>query len=92
MVQEKDKKRVPQHHKMKILPEYFCKVCAGQKNFEIRRDDRDIQVGDTVVLLEWHPETGFAGAMTRPLHISYVLRNVPYHGLQEDYCIFSWDN
>lgn len=87
-----EQKRTQQHHKMKILPEYFTRVCAGQKNFEVRKDDRDVQVGDTVTLLEWHPETGFTGAVSRELHISYVLRNVPEYGLQEGYCIFCWDN
>lgn len=85
-------KREPQLHRFKILPEYFLKVCAGQKNFEIRKDDRDVQIGDTVILMEWHPETGYSGAISRELHISYVLRNVPQYGLAEKYCIFSWDN
>lgn len=85
-------KREPQQHRMKILSEYFLKVCAGRKNFELRIDDRDIQVGDTVVLLEWNPETGYTGALSRELHISYVLRDKPEYGLQEGYCIFCWDN
>lgn len=40
-------------HELKILPEYFEPAFAGIKNFEIRYNDRNYQVGDTVVLREW---------------------------------------
>ena len=79
-------------HVMKILPEYFLEVCGGRKNFEIRVDDRDVQVGDTVILREWDPKRGYTGYVTRELRVSYVLRGVPEHGLTLGYCIFSWDN
>lgn len=64
----------------------------AEKNFEIRKDERDIQIGDTVVLMEWNPESGYTGAMSRELHVSYVLRDVPEYGLKPEYCVFSWDN
>lgn len=79
-------------HRLKTLPEYFLNVCACRKNFEIRVDDRDVQTGDTVILMEWTPETGYTGAVSRPLKVTYVLRNVPQYGLAEGYCIFCWDN
>ncbi|MBO0962511.1 DUF3850 domain-containing protein [Neobacillus sp. MM2021_6] len=40
-------------HDLKILPEYFSAVREGLKTFEIRKNDRDYQVGDTVELLEY---------------------------------------
>ena len=86
------KKRENVVHRLKALPEYFLNVCAGRKCFEIRVDDRDIQPGDTVILLEWTKEIGYTGAMSRPLRVTYVLRNVPQYGLAEGYCIFCWDN
>lgn len=33
-------------HRLKILPEYLDRIVSGQKRFEIRKDDRDFQVGD----------------------------------------------
>lgn len=39
-------------HHLKIEPEYFKEVFFGNKNFEIRLNDRDYQVGDLVVLNE----------------------------------------
>lgn len=78
--------------RLKALPEYFLQVCAGNKNFECRIDDRDVQIEDFVKLQEWEPETGYTGRESRWLHISYVLRGKPEYGLMPGYCIFSWDN
>ena len=36
--------------KKKILPEYFRVVRARKKNFEIRVDEDNVQVGDLVIL------------------------------------------
>lgn len=37
----------------KVLPKYFKDVKLRNKNFEIRRDEDDIQPGDVLVLEEW---------------------------------------
>lgn len=44
-------------HELKIWPEYFAPVQTGNKNFEVRENDRDFKVGDTVHLLEWDQVT-----------------------------------
>ena len=36
----------------KILPKYFRDVLDGHKTFELRKDEDDIQPGDTIVLKE----------------------------------------
>jgi len=38
-------------HELKTLPVYFDAVERGEKTFEIRRDDRGFQKGDTIRLL-----------------------------------------
>ena len=37
----------------KILPEYFDLIASGQKKFEFRVADFEIEKGDTLVLEEW---------------------------------------
>lgn len=75
-------------HELKILPKYYDAVISGIKTFELRRDDRDFQVGDWIVLREWS-DGEYTGRETA-YGITYVLRNVPDYGLQEGYCIINW--
>ena len=39
--------------KKKILPQYFRDIMMGIKPFELRKDEDNIQPGDTLDLLEW---------------------------------------
>ncbi|WP_054768714.1 DUF3850 domain-containing protein [Lysinibacillus parviboronicapiens] len=40
-------------HELKILPEYLESVVNGSKTFEIRKNDRNFSVGDTIFLNEF---------------------------------------
>jgi len=84
---EKGKERsYTMEHKLKILPEYFEAIQNGTKRFEIRKDDRDFQVGDCIHLHEWDGEK-FTGRFLNNIRIKYILRNCPEHGLKEGYCV-----
>ena len=74
--------------KKKILPEYFKAVRAREKNFELRVDDDDIQVGDLVILEEWDGKVYTGSAVVK--RVLYVLRNTPEFGLMKGYCIIGW--
>ena len=72
-------------HELKIIPRWYRDVESGDKNFEIRKNDRDFKVGDVLALKEWS-ETGYTG---RELirEIIYVYQGNGSYGLSEDYCI-----
>jgi hypothetical protein len=40
-------------HELKSWPEFFSAIETGEKTFELRRNDRNYQVGDVLVLREW---------------------------------------
>lgn len=46
------------HHDLKCYPQHFQPVFDRTKTFEIRKNDRDFQVGDTVTLHEYEYDHG----------------------------------
>lgn len=44
--------RAPITHDLKIYPEFFSAVCTGVKRAELRKNERDYRVGDTLHLME----------------------------------------
>lgn len=40
-------------HYLKTVEPYFSAVSSGEKTFEIRRNDRAFQKGDTLILFDW---------------------------------------
>lgn len=49
-------------HNLKIWPEFYAAVCAGEKRAELRLNDRDYHAGDTLSLCEWDKnELAFTG-------------------------------
>lgn len=54
-------------HDLKTAPVYFERVVSGEKTFEVRKDDRGFQSGDTLILREWDEEKCRAGQRCRPV-------------------------
>ena len=88
-------------HELKILPEYYDAVRRGDKRFEIRKDDRDYQVGDYLLLSECDDEgnlvytdagDGWQRHKTMCVKVLYILRNCPEYGLADGYCIMAIDS
>jgi len=48
-------------HELKTLPKFFKVIEDGQKTFEIRKNDRNFQVGDVVILKEFSSSKGYTG-------------------------------
>ena len=58
-------------HELKILPEYFRDILRENKTFEVRKNDRNFQVGDKLILKEW--ENGEYTGNTLEKNVTYVL-------------------
>ena len=76
-------------HKLKILPKYYDQVLNHTKQFELRKDDRNYEVGDWVQFFEY--ENGeYTGRESNCFRIEYILRNCPEYGLMNGYCILGF--
>lgn len=65
--------RLPIEHTIKCIPPYFDHIESGLKTFELRRNDRDYQVGDTLRLVEYRPDwNNYTGRELRR-RVTYVL-------------------
>jgi ParB family chromosome partitioning protein len=76
-------------HELKLHTDYFDRLVSGQKTFELRKDDRDFQVGDTLELVEVFGDYGRTSEESRKLlaTVSYILRGYP--GLDVGYCVLA---
>lgn len=75
-------------HILKIKPEYFSEVLRGFKSFELRKNDRDYQVGDLIHFINTNgDEYTLYERNTLVFKITYVLKDVEEYGLDKDYCI-----
>ena len=74
-------------NELKILPQYFEEVWNENKTFELRKDDRNYKVGDTLRLLEFDYGTYTGRECNRT--ILYILRDVEQYGLKEGFVILA---
>ena len=70
-------------HELKILPQYFKEVVNGNKNFEVRKNDRGFKKGYLLLLQEFDGEK-YTGLEIRK-EITYLLDNSNY--LQDGYVV-----
>lgn len=84
-------------HELKILHEYLIDVSIGKKTFELRKNDRDYQVGDLIRFIDIREDDSTANKnQIEPnidentlYRITYVLKDVEKYGLDKDYCILA---
>ena len=83
-------------HELKIKHEYLVEVAIGVKTFELRKNDRDYQVGDLIHFVDIK-DTKQNDKCDCDIYIdnntlykiTYVLKDVPQYGLDKDYCILA---
>ena len=72
-------------HKLKLAKMFFEDVRLGRKSFELRKNDRDYQIGDILELREM--DNGEPTGRVIEKKITYILEG--FAGLKEDYCILA---
>lgn len=79
-------------HELKVLPEFYASVEDGTMTFQVRRDDRNFEVGHHLRLREWSHERGFHNDVAlewQTREITYVLRGEQAltFGVQPGFCV-----
>lgn len=77
---------------LRTWPGYFRSIWRGQKRAEIRKNDRNFQVGDRVLLIEFDPVTGRQPVPSRDIlvEISHLLRADGILGIETGFCMWSF--
>jgi hypothetical protein len=82
------------HHKLKCLDDFYQDVITGKKTFEVRKNDRDFAIGDTIDQQEITvgpnqftglDEFSYTGE-TMKMEITYMLKGGRW-GIEEGYCV-----
>lgn len=88
----------PQHHKLKLRKEFVQPVLEGKKTFEVRLNDRNYRVGDTLKFIPVEAVDGEKQEVKRismpeiedmVFEITYILEG---WGLQDNYVVFAFKN
>ena len=84
----------PRHkrHELKTWPEPYAAIPSGPKTVEGRKDDREFDEGDLLVLREWRPNRQTSGGVYtgRSVYrrVGYILRGQRF-GLPPGWCVMS---
>jgi hypothetical protein len=75
-------------HSLKTWPEYYEAMATRLKKFELRKNDRNFQVGDFLRLQEYDPKTNQYTGRETTVEIFYILEGGTF-GLDKGYCVMS---
>lgn len=78
--------REPIVHDLKCWPEFFAAVRDGLKQFEVRKNDRDFRVGDTLRLWEFDPKLNIHTGMYFHRRVTYALTGGQF-GVEEGHVV-----
>lgn len=65
--------RRPRVHQLKVECEFYTPLSMHLKNFEVRKNDRDFQVNDILILREWSVALEAYTGLRLRAQISYIL-------------------
>lgn len=72
-------------HYVKCKSTFFEDVVNNYKLFEVRKNDRDYQPGDDMILKEWDKDLQEYTGVEDRVTIIYMLENYP--GIEPGYCV-----
>ena len=75
---------------LKTVQPYFDDVWHGRKKIEVRKNDRDFQVGQQWILKEYDPESNTYSGREMGIKITYILDSPEY--CKDGFVIFSFVN
>jgi hypothetical protein len=73
-------------HELKTWPQFFDAVHRGVKGYEVRRNDRNFQVGDRLHLREWDPKAGAYTGRELTVKVNHI--TVAKDGAMDDLLAF----
>ncbi len=86
---------MPTQHELKIWPAFFEQVISGKKKFEIRRNNRNYQVGDILLFREYkqecvhgYPTVGEYTGRKAYFNIDYILEGYQW-GIRHEFVAMS---
>ena len=80
-------KRTGRTHVVKHWPKYHRSVVSGETTSQLRKDDRDYQIGDEMLMREYNSELDIYTGSTCRVLITDALRGI--EGLMPGYCLLS---
>lgn len=78
-------------HELKVHPEFWDALKRGQKPFEVRRNDRNYQVGDLIELRLYDPSFGYVAGELVSFFVTYVLKDFDV-GLKPGFVVLGFGN
>jgi ASC-1-like (ASCH) protein len=75
-------------HELKTWNKYYQEVFMGRKTFEVRKNDRNFQKGDTLIIKEWDNTKKEYTGRSLARNVTYVLQGGSF-GVGEDYVVMS---
>lgn len=73
-------------HELKTWTEYFEALISGKKTFEVRKNDRNFQEGDLLILKDWNKLTDKYSGRQTAFTISYILEGGQF-GIEDGFCV-----
>jgi hypothetical protein len=73
-------------HELKTWPQFFNAMLARTKTYEIRKNDRNFQVGDELFLREWDPQQQTYSGRDLTVDVTYMTKGGQW-GIPEGICV-----